>query len=251
MLIVAEEAHKTDTGRQRHANEDSYFARAAGVRGRRRDGRRAGGGGRLPDRGGRVRAPAAGGRGDPGRGAAGGDRPDGKQGDPPARPGGFLPSRHGHDADRGDAPRRRGLSRPRRRQPRVPLPRRRAQAPDEGPLAGRGAPPPGPAHRGAGRGAPAALDHHACPGPGAERERRHDDLPGPRRRRLPALQRRADHDGLRRRDPARSSPSRRPCEARSTSWSTRRTAAGAATTSRQSPSASRTPTPRRARRARL
>src|SRR6188474_823362 len=26
MLIVAEEAHKTDTGRQRHANEDSYFA---------------------------------------------------------------------------------------------------------------------------------------------------------------------------------------------------------------------------------
>jgi PPM family protein phosphatase len=28
MLRVAEEAHKTDTGRQRHANEDSYFARA-------------------------------------------------------------------------------------------------------------------------------------------------------------------------------------------------------------------------------
>src|SRR3954465_5022190 len=28
MLIVAEEAHKTDTGRQRHANEDSYFARS-------------------------------------------------------------------------------------------------------------------------------------------------------------------------------------------------------------------------------
>jgi serine/threonine protein phosphatase PrpC len=28
MLKVAEEAHKTDTGRQRHANEDSYFARA-------------------------------------------------------------------------------------------------------------------------------------------------------------------------------------------------------------------------------
>jgi PPM family protein phosphatase len=27
MLKVAEEAHKTDTGRQRHANEDSYFAR--------------------------------------------------------------------------------------------------------------------------------------------------------------------------------------------------------------------------------
>jgi serine/threonine protein phosphatase PrpC len=28
MLKVTEEAHKTDTGRQRHANEDSYFARA-------------------------------------------------------------------------------------------------------------------------------------------------------------------------------------------------------------------------------
>ena len=28
MLVVAEEAHKTDTGRQRHANEDSYYAKA-------------------------------------------------------------------------------------------------------------------------------------------------------------------------------------------------------------------------------
>ena len=28
MLTVTEEAHKTDTGRQRHANEDSYFAQA-------------------------------------------------------------------------------------------------------------------------------------------------------------------------------------------------------------------------------
>ncbi len=28
MLTVAEQAHKTDTGRQRHANEDSYFAQA-------------------------------------------------------------------------------------------------------------------------------------------------------------------------------------------------------------------------------
>ncbi len=27
-LVVVEEAHKTDTGRQRHANEDSYFARS-------------------------------------------------------------------------------------------------------------------------------------------------------------------------------------------------------------------------------
>jgi protein phosphatase len=27
MLTVAEQAYKTDTGRQRHANEDSYFAR--------------------------------------------------------------------------------------------------------------------------------------------------------------------------------------------------------------------------------
>ena len=28
MLRVVEEAYRTDTGRQRHANEDSYFARA-------------------------------------------------------------------------------------------------------------------------------------------------------------------------------------------------------------------------------
>ncbi|MGZ5358122.1 MAG: Stp1/IreP family PP2C-type Ser/Thr phosphatase [Solirubrobacterales bacterium] len=28
MLVVADEAHRTDTGRQRHANEDSYFARS-------------------------------------------------------------------------------------------------------------------------------------------------------------------------------------------------------------------------------
>src|SRR3954453_12665658 len=28
MLKIAEEAHKTDTGRQRHANEDSYYAKA-------------------------------------------------------------------------------------------------------------------------------------------------------------------------------------------------------------------------------
>lgn len=28
MLVVADEGHRTDTGRQRHANEDSYFARA-------------------------------------------------------------------------------------------------------------------------------------------------------------------------------------------------------------------------------
>ena len=28
MLIITEEAHKTDTGRQRHANEDSYYAKA-------------------------------------------------------------------------------------------------------------------------------------------------------------------------------------------------------------------------------
>ena len=27
-MVVVEEAYKTDTGRQRHANEDSYFARS-------------------------------------------------------------------------------------------------------------------------------------------------------------------------------------------------------------------------------
>ena len=53
MLRIVEEAARTDTGRQRHANEDSYFARSPVLRRRRRHGRCAGGRGRLADRGGR------------------------------------------------------------------------------------------------------------------------------------------------------------------------------------------------------
>ena len=62
------------------------------------------------------------------------------------------------------------VDRPRRRQPRLPLPRRRAAPADLRPLAGRGAAPPGPAHRRAGRGPPAALDHHPGARPRGEVE---------------------------------------------------------------------------------
>ena len=68
--------------------------------------------------------------------------------------------------------------RARRRQPRVPVPRRRARAPDPGPLARRGAGPPAEADRGAGRRAPAALDHHPRARPRADGRGRHLDLPG-------------------------------------------------------------------------
>ena len=42
MLQAVETAYRTDTGRQRRGNEDSLFAAPAGVRGRRRHGRRPG-----------------------------------------------------------------------------------------------------------------------------------------------------------------------------------------------------------------
>ena len=95
---------------------------------------------------------------------------------------------------------------PRRRQPRLRPPRRRAEAADQGPLAGRGAPPPGPAHRRAGRGAPAALDHHPRARPEPKVNVDTMTFAGQDRRRLPALQRRPDDDGRRRARSARSSP---------------------------------------------
>ena len=228
MLTVAEEAHRTDTGRQRHANEDSYFARAPAVRRRRRDGRRAGRRGRLADRRRGVRAPRRWSAEQPAEGQLERDRagrPTARSTSSPRR----TPRRAGMGTTLTAAMLRgeRGRLRPRRRQPRLRAARRRAQAPDQGPLAGRGAPPPGPAHRGAGRGASAALDHHPRPRARAEREGRHDDLPGPGRRRLPALQRRAHDDGRRRRDPRDPGSLAQPAGARSTSSSTRPTAAGA------------------------
>ena len=47
MLRVADHAARTDTGRARSANEDSYWVQLAAVRARRRHGRRAGGRGRV------------------------------------------------------------------------------------------------------------------------------------------------------------------------------------------------------------
>ena len=145
---------------------------------------------------------------------------------------------------------RRGRVRPRRRQPRLRPPRRRAEAADQGPLAGRGAAPPGPAHRGGGRGAPAALDHHPRARPRARGERRHDDLPGEGGRRLPALQRRADDDGQRRRD--RDDPRRgeEPRSGRRQAGRRGERAAAAATTSPRSPSGSPRRAPRSPTRAR-
>ena len=82
-------------------------------------------------------------------------------------------------------------------------------AADPRPLAGRGDAPQGPDHRRAGRGPPAALDHHPGAGPRTGGRGRRADRPGRARRRLPALLRRADHDGRRgadRRDPRRRGP---------------------------------------------
>ena len=118
--------------------------------------------------------------------------------------------------------------RPRRRQPRLPVPRRRARAADPRPLAGRGAAPPGPAHRRAGRGPPAALDHHPGARPRAARSRstRMTVQRAPRRR-LPALLRRPDDDGRRgARSPAILERRGRSTTARRASWSTRPTSAG-------------------------
>ena len=52
VLRMVEEAARTDAGRQRHANEDSY-SRGRRCSGRGRDGRRPGGRGRFADRRGR------------------------------------------------------------------------------------------------------------------------------------------------------------------------------------------------------
>ena len=96
--------------------------------------------------------------------------------------------------------------RPRRRQPRLPVPRREAPAADPRPLAGRRARRAGQADRGAGRGASPALDHHPGARSRAPRRGRHLELPGARRRRAAALQRRADLDdrrGRHRPDPVR------------------------------------------------
>ena len=82
----------------------------AAVRGRRRDGRRAGRRGRLAARGRVVRAGAA--RRGVARGLPAGDRQDGQRPHPPPRPGRLLALGNGDDADRGAGRGRRGRASP-------------------------------------------------------------------------------------------------------------------------------------------
>ena len=171
MLRAAETTQKTDTGRQRRGNEDSSLAHPPRVRRRRRDGRSAGGRGRLTDRG-RGICPGLAGRRHAG-GAPRGPCPGGEQADLRSVTHRTRARRHGHDADGGAARRRARGDRPRRRQPRVPVPRRHASAADKGSFARRRAGAARQADRGAGRGAPAAIDHHPRAGPRADRRRRH------------------------------------------------------------------------------
>ena len=71
----------------------------------------------------------------------------------------------------------------------------RADPPHVRPFAGRGAASPGQAHRGAGRGSSAALDHHPRARTGGQRRGRHVHAQRPARRRVPALLGWPDDDG--------------------------------------------------------
>ena len=195
MLRVAEHFARTDTGRQRPANEDAYFERSplflvADGMGGAQAGEVAA---RARRRGVRARATGPG----HGRGAPGGACPRGQRAHPRARPGRRPARRHGHDALGGLRRRGRGDDRPRRRQPHLRPARRRADPPHARPLARPGVHRPRQAHRGRGRGSPSALDHHAGARPRAARRDRHAHLPGAARRRVPDLQRRPDLDGPR------------------------------------------------------
>ena len=245
-LRVAEQAFRSDTGRQRTANEDSYYAQAPlfAVA----DGM---GGAQAGEVASRIAAesfePAV----------RGSESPEAylrtiaesanerihslAQND-------STPLGHGDDAHRRDRRGRRGLLRPRRRQPRLPVARRRAAPAHLGPLARRGAPPPGATDLRAGRGPSAALDHHPGARPGAGGRGRHAHLQRAAGRRLPALLRRADDDGQGRRDRQGARVQRRPRRRGAPSWWPRPTRPAAATTSPWSPSGSRAP--RRARRSR-
>ncbi len=208
MLRVAEAVHRTDVGRQREANEDSFFSRAPVFA--VADGM---GGAQAGEVASRIAVAAFEPElpEDAGPGAlAARDRAARQPRDLRPRPGRHLALGHGHDADRGARRRRRGLLRPRRRFARLPAARRRAQPAHQRPLARRGAAPPGQADQGAGGRAPAALGHHPRARAGARRRRRHDDRAGSRRRRLPALQRRADDDDLRRGRARGAEPLRQP-----------------------------------------
>ncbi len=240
MLRIVEQAYRTDTGRQRNANEDSYFARsplfavADGM-----------GGAQAGEVASRLAAesfePVERGEESPEAYLRAIARTANARIHRLAQDR-RLALGNGDDADRCAGRGRRGELRSRGRQPRLPVSRRRAEAADVRPLAGRGASPPGPPHRRAGRGPSAALDHHQGAGARARGRGGHDDLPSTAGRRLPAVLRRADDDAPRGPDrggTGRLAPSLD--DAVSSASSARPTRRAAETTSRWSPSGSRRP----------
>ena len=211
-IAIGQSYGESDTGRKRRRNEDTFvcepplFAVADGM-----GGAQAGevasslAANALKERP-RPRAAAA--RTQVDRADPGGEPPR-----PPARARRRGRLGHGHDDDgralrRG---RRLGHDRPRRRLARLPAARRAARAADRRPLARRRARAARRALAGGGRGAPAALRDHARARHRPRRRRRRVHGPGAAGRRLPALLRRPDDDGRRRRDRrARAAQPRRP-----------------------------------------
>ena len=193
----------SDTGRAAPANEDALLRARAAVRRRRRDGRRAGRRGRLarpPSRPSRPGLPEAGTAEDR---LAAVVRRGQRQIHDVARATSGAPGM-GTTLTAAYVGERRHRDRPRRRLARLPLPRRRAERLTEDHSLVEEMRAPRPAHRRGGRRAPAALDHHPRARTRARRRGRHPLVAGPRRRRLPALQRRADVDDRRGRRSRRS-----------------------------------------------
>ncbi len=156
--------------------------RAAALRDRRRDGRRAGGRARLAgrrgrDRGDRRRATEARGASSRSSGTANARVFERALQDPAVAGMGTTATVALVDEEAGD-----DRARPRRRLARLPLPRRRARAADERPLARRRARALGPADGGRGGRSPAPLGDHARSRHRAGGRGRHDDG----RRRSPA-----------------------------------------------------------------
>ena len=125
------------------------------------------------------------------------------------------------------------------------------EPPDRRPLARRGAAAPGPADRRGGR-ASTRSGRSSPARSGPSRTSRSTRCTGAvaRRRRLPALLRRADVDDRRGRSSRRSCATRRRSSRRAAPWSTRPTTRAAATTSPWSSSAGRRRRPSAPRRAR-